>query len=402
VKVDSIMSWLDLARHIPALWQDRRMRTQLLSGVGVLAGLGAGIASYAFLREPLQVRLDRLTIHLPNASGNLPRNGLRLLHLSDTHFRGANWREQAKIDSIRKACAGLEYDLLIHTGDFLHHDSGLPNVLTLLDALPAPRLGGYAVFGNHDYSVYSHDEFLTRTWSKFQALQQAGHSASQTVNGNGPIDIGTTPHNRSSSTLATNGYTNGGHTNGYTNGRVSPLSQARTLYQFGHYCINTPLDFKRTGSNDINALEGALAARQIQTLHNRYVRLTHPDVGLDIYMAGVDDVLEGTPELRRALQEIPFDAPTILLSHNPDILVEPGIEQADLVLSGHTHGGQIVLPWLGPAHTQTNHLRRHEVSGYLRRGKTQVYITRGIGEGIPLRLGAAPQVTLITVLPAAK
>ena len=161
-----------------------------------------------------------------------------------------------------------------------------------------------------------------------------------------------------------------------------------------------PLDFKRAGNNDVNALEAALAARQIQTLHNRYVHLTHPEMGLDIYMAGVDDVVEGTPELRRALDEIPYDAATILLSHNPDILVEPGIEQADLVLSGHTHGGQIVLPLLGAAHTQTNHLRRKEVSGYLRRGKTQVYITRGVGEGIPFRFGAAPQITLITVLPA--
>jgi predicted MPP superfamily phosphohydrolase len=79
--------------------------------------------------------------------------------------------------------------------------------------------------------------------------------------------------------------------------------------------------------------------------------------------------------------------------------MEPGVEQADLVLSGHTHGGQVVLPLVGAAHTQTLHLHRKEVSGYLRRGKTQVYITRGVGEGIPLRLGAAPQITLITLLP---
>ena len=109
--------------------------------------------------------------------------------------------------------------------------------------------------------------------------------------------------------------------------------------------------------------------------------------------------MEGTPELGRTLVEIPYDAPTILLSHNPDILGEPGIEQVDLVLSGHTHGGQVVLPLIGAAHTQTLHLHRKEVSGYLCRGKTQVYITRGVGEGIPLRFGAAPQITLITVLP---
>src|SRR5690606_5758515 len=97
-----------------------------------------------------------------------------------------------------------------------------------------------------------------------------------------------------------------------------------------------PLDLKRTGRNNINALEAALSERKIQTLHNRFVRLNHADVGLDIYLAGVDDVVEGTPELHRTLADIPYDAPTILLSHNPDILEEPGIEQADLILAGHT------------------------------------------------------------------
>lgn len=394
------MSWLNLARGLTALWQNKRTRAQFVGGVGALAGLGGALAAYAYWQEPLQVRLDRLTVHLPNAAGHLPKEGLRILHLSDTHFRGADWREQPKIKSILKACKGLSYDLLIHTGDFLHYDSGLPNVLTLLDALPTPRLGAYAVFGNHDYCTYSHDKFLDRAWAKFQELHRAdatvpvGSFSHETVNRNDP-----------SSALPSNGYTNGnGFTTGYSNGNGNrlpgPLNHARTLYEFGHYCANAPLDFKRAGHNDAAALEAALAERHIQTLHNCCVRLTHPEAGVDIYLAGVDDVTEGKPELRSALAEAPYDAPTILLSHNPDILVEPGIEQADLVLSGHTHGGQIVLPLLGAAHTQTNHLCRKEVSGYLRRGKTQVYITRGVGEGIPIRFGAAPQITLITVLPA--
>ncbi len=44
--------------------------------------------------------------------------------------------QKAKIDAVRRACAGLDYDLLVHTGDFLHDDGGLGNVLDLLDALP--------------------------------------------------------------------------------------------------------------------------------------------------------------------------------------------------------------------------------------------------------------------------
>jgi predicted MPP superfamily phosphohydrolase len=413
------MSWLDLGKRLAAFWQNKEVRTKVLGGIGMVAGLGAGVAGYAFWREPLHVRMDKLTVYLPNTKGNLPAEGLRLLHLSDTHFRGANWREHRKIDCVRRACAGLEYDLLIHTGDFLHEDRGLPNVLTLLDAIPAPRLGAYAVFGNHDYSVYSHNEMLPRAWARFQELQGRGQAnglhgkdlSAKSANGSikGAIDnssakIHPDAHEKSaalesgSSVVTTESY-NFTYAQ-YADVRPTPFTHARRLYQFGQYIANAPLDLKRTGRNNITALEATLTGRQIQTLHNRYVHLVHPDIGLDIYLAGVDDVVEGTPELNHALNEIPYDAPTILLSHNPDILTEPGIEQADLVLSGHTHGGQVVLPWLGAAHTQTNHLNRKEVSGYLCRGKTQVYITRGIGEGIPFRLGAAPQITLITILPA--
>ena len=364
------MTFDSMVRQLPGLWQDARTRRQILGSMGVLAGVGAGLAGYAFF-EPLHVRLDYLTVRLPNAQGHLPPAGLRILHLSDTHFCGKQWREQPKIDSVRRACAGLDYDLLIHTGDFLHEDEGLPNLLALLDTLPKPKLGAYAVFGNHDYTLYSHADMLPRAWAKFCELRRANQQAT---------------------------------------GRRTLWNAARALVQFGHYFANSPLDLKRTGTNNVMALEAALVERNIHILHNRCVRLTHcPDQsqggqaqggqahGIDIYIAGVDDVVEGTPNMHSALDEIPYDAPTILLSHNPDILQDPGIAQADLVLSGHTHGGQVVLPLLGAAHTQTKHLSRREVSGYLRRGKTQVYITRGIGEGIPLRLGAAPQVTLITV-----
>ena len=144
-----------------------------------------------------------------------------------------------------------------------------------------------------------------------------------------------------------------------------------------------------------------MSARDIQLLHNRHVRLTHPadKNSVDLYIAGVDDISEGVPNLQRAFDAVPSSAPTLLLSHNPDIVAEAGIAQADLILSGHTHGGQIVLPWFGPAHTHTEHLSRREASGFLRRGSTQVYISRGVGEGIPLRFAAPPQIALLTLLP---
>ncbi len=353
-----------LARQLPALWQDARFRQQLWNGMGILAGLGAGVASYALFHEPLHVRLDRLTIRLPGAQKCLPRQGLRILHISDTHYQGRNWREQAKTESIQRLCRGLEYDLFVHTGDFLHHDDGLPNLMDLLDRLPPPRLGGYAVFGNHDYSRYSHRTLLSQSWQNYcAAIQRNGHEGRR---------------------------------------RHQALASMAELVRFGRFFLDTPLDMKRSGRNDVSRLEQVLTSRNIHVLHNRFVHLTHRvgrADGVDLYISGVDDVVEGKPDLQQALGGIPDDAPVLLLSHNPDILAEPESARADVILAGHTHGLPIVLPWLGAAHTQSLHLSRHQVSGYLQRGKTHVYITRGVGEGIPIRLGARPQVTFITLLP---
>lgn len=336
----------------------------LLSGMGMLLGLGASLATYAFLHEPLHVALEHLTIHMPKAKGRLPAAGLRILHLSDTHFQGHEWREQAKINCIRQLTAGLEYDLLIHTGDFWHYEHGLPNVLALLDALPKPRLGSYGVLGNHDYTHYAMSPAIPRMWQTFRTAEATRR------NGHRPTAL------------------------------VEAMNRAFQVWRFGRYVRNTPLDGRRVGKNDPSKLVAALGSWGMQVLHNQACHINYqPGAadGVDLYLAGVDDVQEGRPHLGDTLTNVPADAPVILLSHNPDILQSPRIDRIDLILAGHTHGGQIVLPLWGPAHTQAAHLERANVAGYVRRGKTQIYITRGIGEGIPLRFGAKPQITLITV-----
>ena len=339
---------------------DNKTQMQLISGLGMLMGVGAGLAGYSILHEPLNIHLEELTIQLPKASGHLPAQGLRILHLSDTHFRGLAWREQAKIDRIRRLTAGLSYDLLVHTGDFWHEETGLQNLLTLLDVLPRPRLGGYGVFGNHDHVCYSHSDMLVRNWERYQRE---------------------------------NGKTSNGHP-------PTLSEQAREFYAFARFFMNKPFVLKRVHFNNKELLRRALADKGIEILNNRTVHLVdRPGQadGVDLYLAGVDDLSEGWPDIPKALDGVPPERPVVILSHNPDILEWPGIERADIVLSGHTHGGQIVLPWFGPVHTHSDHLPRHEVAGRLQRGNTQVYVTRGVGEGIPLRFGARPQIALITV-----
>lgn len=354
------------AKGLPALLQDKTLQKQVLGGLGLLTGLGAGLASYAVLHEPLNIVLERLTIRLPHAKGRLPRAGLRILHLSDTHFQGLEWREQTKIESIRRLTANLTYDLLVHTGDFWHNEMGLENVLTLIDNVPPPRLGSYGVFGNHDYVCYSHSDMLTRSWMRYQMGAHNGK----------------------------NGHSSSGLTELFEN--------MREFYRFAQYFMTKPFDLKRIHFNDAKRLKQALAGHNFQILHNQSLRIRHKpgqSDGVDICLAGVDDVSEGTPDLQQTLRDIAADEPNLLLSHNPDILEDPASRRANVILAGHTHGGQIVLPWIGAAHTQTEHLCRREAAGYLWRDKTQVYISRGIGEGIPLRFGAKPQIALLTLLP---
>jgi hypothetical protein len=320
---------------------------------------GAGAFAYAFLVEPQLVELERLHIQLPAAAGRLPAEGLRILQLSDSHFSGRDWREKGKIERVRKLLAGVEYDLLVHTGDFLHYDSGLPNVEVLLDILPQPRLGAYAVFGNHDYTHYNMKVALPRMWHTFRAKDQA-----------------------------------------WAAGANAPLRAALWATRwprYVRYVRNTPLDGRRTGSNNYDGLTDLLARRNIRVLHNQVVHLADPHRGLDLYLGGIDDVYEGRPRLGETLACVPDGAPFVLLSHNPDVIASPRLHRVDLVLAGHTHGGQLVLPFWGPAHTQSAYLSRANVAGYFRHGRTQFYISRGMGEGIPLRFNARPQIALITL-----
>jgi len=393
--------------------QNRRITNSIIGGIGVAAGLGAVVAGYAMFREPLNISLERRTIRIPNAQGKLPRHGLRILHLSDTHFQGLEWRERAKINKIRKMAASLEYDLLIHTGDFWHNEQGYENTLALINMLPAPRLGAYGVLGNHDYVCYSHGDVLTRNWARYQneqhqtgqhqneQNQKAEMEKSVANNGTHPSSRAHGASIRGAQSIEQDDLSVNEISNRYAQKKSQTVGGfAKEAMQFMQYIMNVPFEMEHECYNSTERLTAGLAQCNMQMLTNRSVHLydhpDHPD-GVDIYLAGIDDVFEGQPNIQNALADIPDDATKILLSHNPDILDDPASRQFDLILSGHTHGGQIVLPWLGAAHTQSFHLDRHEAAGYLKRDNTQIYISRGVGEGIPLRFGAKPQITLLTV-----
>jgi predicted MPP superfamily phosphohydrolase len=152
----------------------------------------------------------------------------------------------------------------------------------------------------------------------------------------------------------------------------------------------------RMTRHDIAQMLAGLAEIGVEPLMNRSRRMTAP--GVDVWFAGVDDLNNGQPDLDAALRDAPQNAPLVLLSHNPDIWLDPRSRRADLILSGHTHGGQLRLPLLGAWYRQGTHLPREKAAGWFCEGKTAMYVTRGLGESFPYRFGAPPQAALIRLV----
>jgi predicted MPP superfamily phosphohydrolase len=91
------------------------------------------------------------------------------------------------------------------------------------------------------------------------------------------------------------------------------------------------------------------------------------------------------------------------MAHSPDyadtVVAHPRGPLVDLMLSGHTHGGQVRVPFLGPMHLPEG--GRKYVEGFFHLDRMQLYVNKGIGTvGLPLRLNCPPEIALFTLQPA--
>lgn len=137
----------------------------------------------------------------------------------------------------------------------------------------------------------------------------------------------------------------------------------------------------------------ALERNHIPVLNNKNTILRRgPDV---IQLSGIDDWTWNGTDWIKAFNGLNDKRPTILLSHQPGVLEFNETQNVSLILSGHTHGGQIKLPWVGPlARFATKDLRYAQ--GLFRYGDVQLYVSSGTGViGLPIRLGVRPEIAVL-------
>jgi predicted MPP superfamily phosphohydrolase len=162
--------------------------------------------------------------------------------------------------------------------------------------------------------------------------------------------------------------------------------------------IVCPLRYAIMGNHDVIVgnpyVIGPLQEYGIPVLLNQSIPLERG--GQRLWLAGLDSADEGESRPDQAIPRA-HGEPMIVLAHEPDILPEIARYKVDLMLAGHTHGGQVRLPFLPPLHLPP--LGRKYVEGLFRQGETQLYVNRGIGAvGLPFRLNCPPEITVLTLV----
>jgi len=146
---------------------------------------------------------------------------------------------------------------------------------------------------------------------------------------------------------------------------------------------------------DDTVIKDQLSRAKIYIFKNGHVALERN--GGRIWLVGIDDLWAGNPNLHKALEGTKTNEVKILLMHQPDAIENINQGEVDLILCGHTHGGQVTLPLIGPPLVPSKFGAKY-AAGLFKIGDIQMYVNKGIGLiPPPVRFLTRPEIAYITL-----
>jgi len=282
-------------------------------------------------------------IELPTSQMCEKSGKIKILQLSDLHWSGNFSRSfQCKIT---QKINQLQPDIIVFTGDFLIQSrlESQDALLQFLNSLEAP-FGCFAILGNHDYATYV------------------------TVNAKGDYDV----EKDRSENLIFKGF--------------------KRLFNRVRLTSKVSEEARETVAH--SELLQLITRSSFQLLHNKSQLLTIN--GCKLNVCGLGEYTLGCSQPKQAFENYDSNYPGIVLTHNPDsvpmLLNYPG----DLILCGHTHGGQLNLPFIWKKFTRLENSQFKR--GLKKIRKKHIYINRGVGSGIRFRWFSRPELTLFTLV----
>lgn len=174
---------------------------------------------------------------------------------------------------------------------------------------------------------------------------------------------------------------------------LSRLSQAAPTFAVVGNHDGGPWAKDNKGNPDHKLVDRILEASGIELLHNRSHRLAVGNRELEL--VGVGDIWNGELHAKPAFADVDTRLPTVLLSHNPDTKTALQHQPWHLMLSGHTHGGQVLLPFCGPVFAPVEDKRY--VAGLKPWRDRLIHVTRGVGSWGGIRFRCRPEVSLLSL-----
>lgn len=319
----------------------KSFQNRLLKGAWELGCIASIFPIWPRYIEHRLLFTTHFTLSLPHLHQDL--ENLRIVHFSDLHI--GRHQKDAFLRKLTKRIHQLQPDLICFSGDFLCHSQLSPNqekrLLTFLKGLKA-RYGHYAVLGNHDFARYL------------------------SINKEGIYDV-------------------------LQPGGSSILAGIRRLTSPPQ--LQKKLSAQALAVHNHPTLTALLEKTPFQVLENQTVQVPIGQSFLNL--CGLGEYWAGRFDPQHAFQNYASCYPGVVLGHNPDTAPHLKGYPGELTLYGHTHGGQIHLPWIWKRISRLENLSLKR--GELHCSGRKIYINRGVGASFPFRCFSPPELLSITL-----